>query len=81
MSPSQQRYDFELISSWIAERSRVLDLGCGDGRLLTRLLADPRFEAITGVDVSAAALARAARRLHLDELAPRQRDRIQLLLG
>ena len=36
---SQQRYDFELISSWIPERSRVLDLGCGDGTLLAGLAA------------------------------------------
>jgi methionine biosynthesis protein MetW len=35
----QQRYDFELISSWIPERSRVLDLGCGDGVLLAGLAA------------------------------------------
>jgi methionine biosynthesis protein MetW len=34
-----QRYDFELISSWIPERSRVLDLGCGDGVLLAGLAA------------------------------------------
>jgi methionine biosynthesis protein MetW len=34
-----QRYDFELISSWIPERSRVLDLGCGDGTLLAGLQA------------------------------------------
>jgi methionine biosynthesis protein MetW len=34
-----QRYDFELISSWIPERSRVLDLGCGDGILLAGLAA------------------------------------------
>jgi len=34
-----QRYDFELISSWIPERSRVLDLGCGDGTLLAGLAA------------------------------------------
>jgi len=60
---------------------RVLDLGCGDGRLLAALLSDPRFEEIVGVDASAAALDRAARRLHLDEMAPRQRDRIRLLLG
>ena len=32
-----QRYDFALISSWIPERSRVLDLGCGDGALLAGL--------------------------------------------
>jgi methionine biosynthesis protein MetW len=35
----QQRYDFELISSWIPERSRVLDLGCGDGVLMAGLTA------------------------------------------
>jgi SAM-dependent methyltransferase len=60
---------------------RVLDLGCGDGRLLAALLSDPQFEEIVGVDASAAALDRAARRLHLDEMAPRQRERIRLLLG
>jgi methionine biosynthesis protein MetW len=35
----QQRYDYELIASWIPERSRVLDLGCGDGVLLAGLAA------------------------------------------
>jgi len=34
-----QRYDYELIGSWIGERSRVLDLGCGDGLLLAGLTA------------------------------------------
>jgi methionine biosynthesis protein MetW len=36
---SMQRYDFELIASWIPEGSRVLDLGCGDGALLAGLAA------------------------------------------
>jgi 3' terminal RNA ribose 2'-O-methyltransferase Hen1 len=60
---------------------RVLDLGCGDGRLLAALLGDPQFEEIVGVDASAAALDRAARRLRTDEMAPRQKERIRLLLG
>ena len=34
-----QRFDYELIASWIPERSRVLDLGCGDGTLLAGLSA------------------------------------------
>lgn len=38
---------------------RVLDLGCGDGRLTAGL----RAEVLTGADVSAVALERAARRL------------------
>ena len=34
-----QRYDYDLIASWIPERSRVLDLGCGDGVLMAGLAA------------------------------------------
>ena len=60
---------------------RVLDLGCGDGRLLAALLGDPQFDEVVGVDASAAALDRAARRLRVDEMAPRQRGRVRLLLG
>src|SRR5262249_59326510 len=60
---------------------RVLALGCGEGRLLTALLGDRQFEEIVGVDAAPAALERAARRLRLEEMAPRQRDRIRLLQG
>jgi 3' terminal RNA ribose 2'-O-methyltransferase Hen1 len=60
---------------------RVLDLGCGDGRLIAGMLRDGQFEEITGVDTSTAALERAARRLRLAEMAPRQRARVQLLQG
>ena len=33
------RFDFALISSWIPDGARVLDLGCGDGQLLAGLAA------------------------------------------
>ncbi|MCB1930085.1 MAG: methionine biosynthesis protein MetW [Rhodocyclaceae bacterium] len=32
-----QRYDYEVIASWIQSGERVLDLGCGDGSLLKYL--------------------------------------------
>jgi 3' terminal RNA ribose 2'-O-methyltransferase Hen1 len=57
---------------------RVLDLGCGGGALLRDLLADPQFTEILGVDVSAGALEAAARRLRLDRLPERKRERIAL---
>ncbi len=60
---------------------RVLDLGCGDGKLLARLVDERSFEEIVGVDVSCRALEIAARRLHLDRLPERQRSRIRLLQG
>jgi 3' terminal RNA ribose 2'-O-methyltransferase Hen1 len=58
----------------------VLDLGCGPGALLRRLMAG-RYERIVGMDVSAHALERAARRLRLDELHDAQRGRIELMQG
>ena len=60
---------------------RVVDLGCGEGRLLGALLADRQFEEIVGLDVSHRALEVAADRLRLDRLPPRQRERLRLLQG
>lgn len=44
----------------------VVDLGCGEGRLLQHLLKHNQFHQILGIDVSGAALAKAAQRLALD---------------
>lgn len=59
----------------------VVDLGCGEGKLLSALLHDRSFERIVGVDVSWRALEIAAKRLHLDQLPPAQKSRIELLHG
>jgi len=59
----------------------VVDLGCGEGKLLRELLADRQFDRIVGMDVSVRSLEIAHRRLKLDRLPAVQRDRIRLHHG
>lgn len=71
----------------VAERLRelgaksVVDLGCGEGKLLRRLLAERSFERILGMDVSHRALETASDRLRLEQMPERQRRRISLIQG
>ena len=51
------------------EAKTILDLGCGEGKLLRRLLADRAFERITGMDVSHRSLEVAASKLRLDRMS------------
>lgn len=75
---AEQRRDAVLAALAQVDAARVLDLGCGGGALLTALLKDRRFTEIVGADVSSRALETAARKLRLDRLPERQRDRITL---
>src|SRR5579872_3548539 len=81
ISLNQQRLGSVLAALRQSGAKRVLDLGCGEGRLLSMLLADNSFSEITGVDVSPRVLERAAERLRLDSLPPRKRERLKLLQG
>ena len=60
---------------------RVVDVGCGEGKLLRALVRDRTFERIVGMDVSMRALERAKERLHVDEFNERQRARLELFQG
>ncbi len=68
----------------VVERCRpssVLDLGCGEGKLLRELLKNRQLSEIIGVDVSSRALEIAERRLRLKDMPDNQRSRIKLLNG
>ncbi|HET9985879.1 MAG TPA: 3' terminal RNA ribose 2'-O-methyltransferase Hen1 [Longimicrobiales bacterium] len=60
---------------------RVVDLGCGEGRLLRVLLQDREFQEILGMDVSVRSLEIARGRLRLETLPPKQKERIRLIHG
>ena len=59
----------------------VVDLGCGEGKLLAALLKIRNLDRIVGMDVSMRVLEYAQERLQLDRMPPRQRQRIELLHG
>jgi len=60
---------------------RVIDIGCGEGSLLSLLVKERQFTGITGVDVSHIALQRASDKLKLEWASDSERERIQLFQG
>jgi len=81
ISLNEQRLTAVVDQLGAAGSRRVVDLGCGGGKLVQRILRDTKVEHVLGVDVSYRALSAASRRLHLDTMAPRQRERIELVQG
>ncbi|WP_075090929.1 3' terminal RNA ribose 2'-O-methyltransferase Hen1 [Haloferula sp. BvORR071] len=68
----------ELIASY--QPGSVLDLGCGDGKLIRRLLGQTKIPKVTGMDVSSRALEVAHERL--ERLPPFKRQgRVEIFLG
>jgi 3' terminal RNA ribose 2'-O-methyltransferase Hen1 len=59
----------------------ILDLGCGEGRLLRELMRHKQFEKIVGLDVSYRALEKAKERLKVERLPERQKQRLEMLHG
>jgi 3' terminal RNA ribose 2'-O-methyltransferase Hen1 len=61
--------------------SVVADLGCGEGKLLRRLLKERSLKRLIGLDASARSLERAAERLKLGEPGGASPERVTLLHG
>jgi 3' terminal RNA ribose 2'-O-methyltransferase Hen1 len=56
----------------------VLDLGCGEGKLLRLLLKEKQFSRISGMDISFHTLQIAADRLKLDRMSAKQKERLHI---
>jgi len=84
-SPKPRIHDIRLQAAkdelLMSGAKRVLDLGCGEGKLLRLLIAERQFDFIMGMDVSYRSLEIAKDKLKLDRLPERQRLRIQLIQG
>jgi 3' terminal RNA ribose 2'-O-methyltransferase Hen1 len=77
----EQRLEAVTAALVAAGATSVADLGCGEGKLLLRLVRDRRFSRIIGLDASARALERAAAKLRLDIAGSAARERVILLHG
>ena len=81
VSLHEQRHGAVLAVLRSSGANSVLDLGCGEGKLLRDLMKHRQFSRIVGMDVSMRALELASKRLKLDRLSESQSDRLQLLHG
>ncbi len=64
-----------------AGATRVLDLGCGEGKLVGTLLKEQSIVRVVGVDVSMRSLERARDRLKLDRMPEMWRKKVDLFQG
>ena len=71
----------DLVTEHIAQLKpkSVVDLGCGEGKLLARLVKNTEVPRILGMDVSSRALEIAHARM--DRLPPTKQTRLELILG
>ncbi|MDR1292437.1 MAG: 3' terminal RNA ribose 2'-O-methyltransferase Hen1, partial [Clostridiales Family XIII bacterium] len=81
ISLNRRRLDCVVSALKDSGAARVLDLGCGEGRLLELLITEKQFEYVAGMDVSFTALEHARDRLRTDSMSDRRKSMIYLFQG
>jgi 3' terminal RNA ribose 2'-O-methyltransferase Hen1 len=81
LSLNDQRLGSVMAALRASGAKRILDLGCGEGKLIRELLKEKQFEEIVGLDVSIRSLEVAERRLKLERLPAKQAERVKLIHG
>src|SRR5438132_1874378 len=81
LSLNEQRIGTVMAALRASGAKRILDLGCGEGKLIRELLKEKQFEEIVGLDVSIRSLEVAQRRLKLERLPASQAERVRLIHG
>ncbi|MGN6757032.1 MAG: methyltransferase, partial [Thermomicrobiales bacterium] len=81
ISLNEQRLGAVVAALKASGARRILDLGCGEGRLIAALVKQTDSSAIAGMDIAHHVLQRARERLRLDRLPPAQAARVKLFQG
>lgn len=81
LSLNEQRMGAVMAALRSSGAKSVLDLGCGEGKLLRELCKDKQFHKIVGMDVSIRVLEYAAKRLKIDTFPQSDADRVRLIQG
>ncbi len=77
----QQRLELAKKQLLEAGAKTVIDLGCGEGKLLRMLKKESQFTKIVGMDISYSELLKAKERLRWEEMSDRQKERMDLFQG
>ncbi len=81
LSLNEQRIKAVLAKIEDSKAKSVVDLGCGEGKLIRELIKDKSVEKIAGMDVSIRSLEFAHNRIGMDRLPARIKDKISLFHG
>ncbi|MDR1887920.1 MAG: 3' terminal RNA ribose 2'-O-methyltransferase Hen1 [Zoogloeaceae bacterium] len=81
LSLNRQRLGSVLAQIRACGAQSVIDIGCGEGSLLSLLLKEPALQKIAGVDVAWSALEKARDKLHYERLSDGQKQKLSIFQG